>query len=225
MKPDDPAVLLMSGGTTGTPKGVLGKHGAYVIAGLQEVAWMRSVLRSGHGRDLAAAAALPCLRARRSAGAGVRQSESAGHRPQPARPLRPASDDPPGEARVLQRRADAVHRAPQPSRGAARKGRLQVHQDLYLGRRAAHGRHEEPVRVDDRRAHHRRVFADRSDDGRVHQPGERPEQARLGRHAAARRARPHLRRRRRHTRDAGRRNRRDRDVGSAVDDRLLEPPG
>jgi long-chain acyl-CoA synthetase len=43
--PDDHAVLLMSGGTTGTPKGVLGKHGAYVMAGLQEAAWMRSVLR------------------------------------------------------------------------------------------------------------------------------------------------------------------------------------
>jgi long-chain acyl-CoA synthetase len=42
---DDDAVLLMSGGTTGTPKGVLGKHGAYVLAGLQEAAWMRSVLR------------------------------------------------------------------------------------------------------------------------------------------------------------------------------------
>jgi long-chain acyl-CoA synthetase len=37
--PDDPAVLLMSGGTTGTPKGVLGRHGAYVIAGLQIKAW------------------------------------------------------------------------------------------------------------------------------------------------------------------------------------------
>ncbi len=36
---DDPAVLLMSGGTTGTPKGVLGCHGAYVIAGLQIRAW------------------------------------------------------------------------------------------------------------------------------------------------------------------------------------------
>ena len=28
----DPAVLLMSGGTTGTAKGVLGVHGAYVMA-------------------------------------------------------------------------------------------------------------------------------------------------------------------------------------------------
>jgi long-chain acyl-CoA synthetase len=44
--PDDPAVLLMSGGTTGTPKGVLGKHSAYVIAGLQELAWLRSALTS-----------------------------------------------------------------------------------------------------------------------------------------------------------------------------------
>jgi long-chain acyl-CoA synthetase len=39
----DPAVLLMSGGTTGTPKGVLGTHGAYVMAGLQVKAWITSV--------------------------------------------------------------------------------------------------------------------------------------------------------------------------------------
>lgn len=42
--PDDPAVLLMSGGTTGTPKGVLGRHGAYVLTGLQIAAWFASVL-------------------------------------------------------------------------------------------------------------------------------------------------------------------------------------
>jgi long-chain acyl-CoA synthetase len=41
---DDPAVLLMSGGTTGTPKGVLGKHSGYVMAGLQEIAWTKSAL-------------------------------------------------------------------------------------------------------------------------------------------------------------------------------------
>jgi long-chain acyl-CoA synthetase len=41
----DRAVLLMSGGTTGTPKGVLGTHGAYVLAGLQINAWNASALR------------------------------------------------------------------------------------------------------------------------------------------------------------------------------------
>src|SRR4051812_5614279 len=38
----DPAVLLMSGGTTGTPKGVLGRHGSYVMAGLQIKKWNES---------------------------------------------------------------------------------------------------------------------------------------------------------------------------------------
>ncbi len=41
---DDPAVLLMSGGTTGTPKGALGKHGVYVTTGQQVQAWTASVL-------------------------------------------------------------------------------------------------------------------------------------------------------------------------------------
>ena len=45
--PDDPAVLLMSGGTTGIPKGVLGKHGAYIRAGLQILSWNGSVLKAG----------------------------------------------------------------------------------------------------------------------------------------------------------------------------------
>ena len=41
---NDPAVLLMSGGTTGTPKGVLGTHGVYTLTGLQVQAWTKSVL-------------------------------------------------------------------------------------------------------------------------------------------------------------------------------------
>jgi long-chain acyl-CoA synthetase len=45
--PEDPAVLLLSGGTTGSPKGVLGTHGAYVMAGLQVKAWNQSVLGDG----------------------------------------------------------------------------------------------------------------------------------------------------------------------------------
>src|SRR5215510_1060413 len=46
LTPDDPAILLMSGGTTGTPKGVLGKHGAYVLTGLQIGAWFKSALEA-----------------------------------------------------------------------------------------------------------------------------------------------------------------------------------
>jgi len=46
LTPDDPAVLLMSGGTTGIPKGVVGTHGAYVRAGLQILAWVSSALDS-----------------------------------------------------------------------------------------------------------------------------------------------------------------------------------
>lgn len=42
--PEDPAVILMSGGTTGVPKGVLGQHRGMVIAGLQLRAWLRSAM-------------------------------------------------------------------------------------------------------------------------------------------------------------------------------------
>ena len=47
LRPEDPAVLLMSGGTTGTPKGVLGTHGAYTHTGLQVHAWTSSILGTG----------------------------------------------------------------------------------------------------------------------------------------------------------------------------------
>jgi len=46
--PDDPAVILMSGGTTGTPKEVVGRHAGLVAAGLQLHAWLGPVWADWH---------------------------------------------------------------------------------------------------------------------------------------------------------------------------------
>jgi long-chain acyl-CoA synthetase len=43
-KPEDVAAILMSGGTTGTPKGVVGTHRGMVVAGLQLQSWLRSAM-------------------------------------------------------------------------------------------------------------------------------------------------------------------------------------
>jgi long-chain acyl-CoA synthetase len=45
LAPDDPAVLLMSGGTTGTAKAALGTHAAYTLTGLQIGAWNASLMQ------------------------------------------------------------------------------------------------------------------------------------------------------------------------------------
>ncbi|MEO8194882.1 MAG: long-chain fatty acid--CoA ligase [Gemmatimonadales bacterium] len=44
VSPDDQAVILMSGGTTGTPKGVVGSHRGMVSAGLQLRAWLKPAM-------------------------------------------------------------------------------------------------------------------------------------------------------------------------------------
>jgi long-chain acyl-CoA synthetase len=46
VSPDDRAVILSSGGTTGTPKGVVGLHRHYVAAGVQLQEWTKSAKES-----------------------------------------------------------------------------------------------------------------------------------------------------------------------------------
>jgi long-chain acyl-CoA synthetase len=44
IEPNDPAVILMSGGTTGTPKGVMGSHKGMVTAGIQLREWLKPAM-------------------------------------------------------------------------------------------------------------------------------------------------------------------------------------
>ena len=44
VKPTDPAILLFSGGTTGTPKAALGTHHSLFMAGMQLRIWLKNVL-------------------------------------------------------------------------------------------------------------------------------------------------------------------------------------
>ncbi|MGZ8809922.1 MAG: AMP-binding protein [Thermoanaerobaculia bacterium] len=46
-KPDDEALILMSGGTTGTPKGAVSDHRSLLITGTQIAAWLREPLSDG----------------------------------------------------------------------------------------------------------------------------------------------------------------------------------
>ncbi len=74
--PDDPALLLMSGGTTGTPKAALGRHRSLVMSGIQLRTWLHPIL--GEWDDLVM---LPLPLFHVYGNAGVQSFALIGHNP------------------------------------------------------------------------------------------------------------------------------------------------
>lgn len=74
--PEDPAIMLMSGGTTGTPKAAVGLHRSLVAAGLQLHAWMRP-----ESRDWDDVVMLPLPLFHVYGNAGVQTYAIVGHNP------------------------------------------------------------------------------------------------------------------------------------------------
>jgi long-chain acyl-CoA synthetase len=58
-RPDDEAIMLLSGGTTGTPKAVVGRHRHLVAAGLQLDAWLRPPETAGKAAGSSDVALVP----------------------------------------------------------------------------------------------------------------------------------------------------------------------
>ena len=171
--PDDPAIMLMSGGTTGTPKAVVGLapvsgHGR---AAAQDLAARRRRVRLP---DIALVP-LPLFHVYACVGVQShrdRQPHTDGARAEPARHRRPAQDDQDRPADAVQRRTRVVHRAAQSSEGQGQGSGLQLDPRLLFRRRPVDGGNQRAVRSAHRRPHRRGLFADGSDDGVRREPAE-----------------------------------------------------
>ncbi len=85
VRPDDDAVILSSGGTTGTPKGVVGLHRHYVAAGLQIYEWTKSAKEPWVDVIMLPLPLFHVYAQRRRAVARLRRTQPAVAHPEPAR--------------------------------------------------------------------------------------------------------------------------------------------
>ena len=138
--PTTRAVILMSGGTTGTPKGVVGTaRRATSPPACSSTTGIKAGVRRRD--DVHPRRRCRCFTSTATSACDARifSRDALALVPNP-RDLADLIDDHPPRPPRLQRRADAVHRAAQPSGGEEREGRLLVDQDLFLRRHAAAGR-------------------------------------------------------------------------------------
>ena len=162
--PGDIAMLLLSGGTTGTPKAVPCPHRGMVATGLQLSAWTKAVMT-----EWTDAYMLPLPLFHSYAACAVQTSAIVNRNPIALIPNpRDLDDIVRSVARVkpaaLQRRADAVQRPAEPPEGEEREGALPLAQGMFIRCRAADGRDQEAVRGGDRGADHRGLLAHRGAD-------------------------------------------------------------
>ena len=169
--PEDPAVLLMSGGTTGTAKAALGTHGAYMLTGLQIKAWIGSLLRDEHDVYLVP---LPLFHVYANVGIQSLAFVNGG-----TLALVPNPRDLKDLLATIKRVKPtflcgvptlfiAFLNHPDVQGGKIDFSSIRV---CFSGAAALMAETKAPLRGHDRRPHRRRLFADRGDDGAVRQPG------------------------------------------------------
>ncbi len=199
---DDTALLICTGGTTGTPKAAMGSHQALLMTAMQIHTWFASAFNDW---DDVAMGNMPMFHA---FGQAVMAAAMVGHNPVALLPdprdldnlldtIRARARCPPA------RGACTVHQAAQSSPGSSGQGRSAVDQALFLGRSAAHGRDKEPLRSRNGRPDRGGLLPDRGDGGHGRHTGQGGIQTGLGGRACARRRDPHCGRRQWPRRPAG----------------------